>query len=422
MAAGSSRDQCEGGLEQAEDRNSEHRTDELMRSERALYSAITDNIPVLLCLWDPTLETFKFNKHLRDVLGWTEADAADGDFMAAVYPDPAYRQEVIQYMLSLESGWRDLKTTSKDGQVVDISWANIRLADGTSIGIGVDIRQRKLSEETLERANEQLESKVRERTAELSNLVSALQQEVRQRENAEQQLSIKASQLRALVGELTLAEQRERRRLGMILHDHLQQLLVGAKFKVAILERMGDEPSRQLSHEINRLLSESMDVSRSLTAELSPPILQEGGLEAGLEWLARWMLDRHALRVSLVRQSPLPNLPTDMTVLLFESLRELLFNTVKHARVSSATVVLCPFKDNYVHIQVRDEGQGFDPESIEPTSNIGGFGLFSIRERLNLIGGKMEILAAPGQGTSVLLTVPLEDVRKSDPSANPFPR
>ncbi|MGE5610847.1 MAG: PAS domain-containing protein [Bacillota bacterium] len=110
---------------------------------RELLQGIIEHIPVLLCLWDPQLRSFRFNKHLRDTLGWTEADAAEGDFMAKVYPDPAYRQEVIAYMQSLQPGFRDLRTTAKDGTAIDVSWANIALPDGRTVGIGVDVRQRK---------------------------------------------------------------------------------------------------------------------------------------------------------------------------------------------------------------------------------------------------------------------------------------
>ncbi len=121
-----------------------------------LLSGIVDNIPVLLCIWDPQLKRIQFNKQFREVLGWTEVDAADGDFIAKVYPEPAYRAEVIDYMQSLQTGWRDLDTTSKEGAAVAISWANIALPDGRSIGIGVDIRERKKSENRLLESEERL--------------------------------------------------------------------------------------------------------------------------------------------------------------------------------------------------------------------------------------------------------------------------
>lgn len=125
-------------------------------SARELLQGIIDHIPVLLCIWDPQLQSFQFNKHLRDVLGWTEADAA-GDFMAKVYPDPGYRQQIVEYMRSLEGGWRDLKTTTKDGTVIDCSWANVALPGGRMVGIGIDVRQRKAAERDIAAAREQAE-------------------------------------------------------------------------------------------------------------------------------------------------------------------------------------------------------------------------------------------------------------------------
>jgi len=153
-------------------------------------------------------------------------------------------------------------------------------------------------------------------------------------------LEERAAQLRALAGELALSEQRERQRLARILHDHVQQLLVGAKFRTAIVARMGDDLIRQAAAEIERLLDESIAASRSLTTELSPPILHDAGLTAGLEWLARWMADRHGLRVALSLEGSLPDLAEEVRILLFESVRELLFNAVKHAHVTSAHVTV----------------------------------------------------------------------------------
>ncbi|HOM73361.1 MAG TPA: PAS domain S-box protein, partial [Armatimonadota bacterium] len=117
--------------------------------QHELFHAIIDTIPVMIVIYDPHLNTFQFNKNFRDVLGWTEADAVDGDFMEKVYPDPEYRQMATEYMQSLEPGWRDFKTTAKDGSEVESSWANIKLSDDTIVGIGVDIRERKQAEEKL---------------------------------------------------------------------------------------------------------------------------------------------------------------------------------------------------------------------------------------------------------------------------------
>ena len=142
-----------------------------------------------------------------------------------------------------------------------------------------------------------------------------------------------------------------------------------------------------------------------MSAELSPPILYEGGLSEGLEWLIRWMREKHRFRVDL-SLGAVPELREDVKMLVFESVRELLFNAIKHAQASRAQVRLELVGEGKVRVTVSDEGAGFDPCRILPAGDGGGFGLFSIRERIGLIGGRLEIDSAPGRGSRVTLTVP----------------
>jgi PAS domain S-box-containing protein len=283
--------------------------------------------------------------------------------------------------------------------------------------------ERKEAEEELRVANESLELKVRQRTSDLADTIDALEAEARQRQAIEQalrqaneQTAARAAQLRALAGELTLVEQRERRRMARVLHDHLQQLLVGAKFRAAILGRTGDDVIRNGAAEIEGLLDESIKASRSLTAELSPPILHEGGLGPGLQWLARWMNEHHDLIVDLHMEEDILPLVEDVKVLLFESVRELLFNAVKHARVHTASVHVRMIEGRRLHVTVSDDGCGFDPAGLKPAGTAGGgFGLFSIRERLDLFGGRLDIDSAPGAGSRFLLVVPIVAVVEARP-------
>jgi signal transduction histidine kinase/ActR/RegA family two-component response regulator len=225
-------------------------------------------------------------------------------------------------------------------------------------------------------------------------------------------LSQSHDRLRALASELTLAEQRERRRLAKVLHDHLQQLLVGAKIRTAILGRAGDNSVRKAASEIEDLLSQSIEASRSLTAELSPPILHEGGLLAGLQWLARWAAERHSLTVDLSFKTERVPRAEDVSVLLFESIRELLFNVVKHACTRTASILVSQIGSDQLQIEVSDNGQGFDSERVfQSGSTVAGFGLFSIRERLDLVGGGMQVKSFPGCGTRVVLTAPLSETK-----------
>ena len=127
-----------------------------------------------------------------------------------------------------------------------------------------------------------------------------------------------------------------------------------------------------------------------------------------LRWLAGWIAEKHGLTVELSSESVPARLAEDMNVLLFESIREILFNVVKHAAVDDAHVDV-RYADNKLRIAVLDEeGLGFDPDSVHSSGTSGaGFGLFSIRERLGLLGGELEIDSAPGKGTRVTLNAPV---------------
>lgn len=118
------------------------------------FEGIFNKIPVMITIYDPQIQNFKFNDELKRILGWTEEDASRGNFIEKVYPDPNYRQSVIDFMKTLQPGWREFEMTAKDGTKVHSSWANIYLSSGIQIGIGVDIRERKKTENQLKKSEE----------------------------------------------------------------------------------------------------------------------------------------------------------------------------------------------------------------------------------------------------------------------------
>ncbi len=200
-----------------------------------------------------------------------------------------------------------------------------------------------------------------------------------------EELKQASENLRRITSELMLAEQRERQRLAQVLHDGLQQLLVAAKFRLAYVPR-----SQNVQHaidEVLNLIDDAIETSRLLTAELSPPILLHGDLILALEWLARWMHDKHELEVTLLARKKIEPLKEEIIILLFQAARELLFNVVKHAGVKAARVGVDQ-PDGQILMTIEDEGKGFELNQLRAEGgHSGGIGLLGIRERLFHIGG-----------------------------------
>ncbi|MFP4144242.1 MAG: ATP-binding protein [Phycisphaeraceae bacterium] len=214
----------------------------------------------------------------------------------------------------------------------------------------------------------------------------------------------KTDQLRALAAQLGEAEQRERQRLARLLHDHLQQLLAAARMHLALVRTSQRDQPMLLEH-VDDLLGQSIEASRSLAIELSPPILREAGLPAAMHWLARWMKDKHGQTVHVddVREIPAPDEP--VRLLLFDAARELLFNSVKHAGTGEAWLELDRDDAGQTQLTVRDEGAGFDPAELDEQPHA-SFGLFALRERVAMMGGRFDIHSSPGQGTRVVVALP----------------
>ncbi|MFC1885858.1 PAS domain S-box protein [Thermodesulfobacteriota bacterium] len=258
------------------------------------------------------------------------------------------------------------------------------------VGVCIDISERKEMEEILKVSHEELEQRVKERTAELSR---------------------RASQLARLTSELTLAEQKERRRIADMLHDDLQQLMVGAKMGQEILIRDLDHALKPEAMRVLDLIKQSLKTSRSLTAELSPPVLQSGDLTAAIVWLAQWMKETHGFAVKLKIKTRIVLHREDLAILLFQSIRELFLNVLKHASVKSV-IIKTEHKNGELRIIVSDRGKGFDPEFISNHASVDQkFGLFSIRERLYHFGCRLALESAPNEGSTISLLVPIDETK-----------
>jgi signal transduction histidine kinase/ActR/RegA family two-component response regulator len=254
-----------------------------------------------------------------------------------------------------------------------------------------DITTRRVMEDALKHSRDELELRVQERTRELSQTVLTLHE--------------RSEKLRQMTGLLTLAEQRERQRLSKVLHDGLQQILVGAKYRLASIDR--DSDVRHAANEVAEIIDDAIETSRSLTAELSPPVLLMGNFVAAIEWLANWMKSKHGLNVNLVVHRTIKPLATEATLLLFQATRELLFNVIKHSGVKAARMEVDQI-DGQVIIKLEDDGAGFDVRWLQiPKDQSGGTGLLGLQERISYIGGRVEIDSAPGRGSRFTLVVPI---------------
>jgi PAS domain S-box-containing protein len=349
------------------------------------------------CLSAQTLAIYH-NGRFEDNLAYALKDTPCGDVVGKticgfpkgvrhLFPKDKVLQELMAESYLGTTLW------SSDGKPIGLiaiissqTKTNLRLAESilkmAAIRAAGELERRQAGE-ALKKAKDALEDRVAERTAEVER---------------------RALQLRQLTAELTLAEQRERQRISLVLHDGLQQILVAAKFQIALLEKTKDVP--KTTAELVELIDDGIETSRSLTAELSPPILQQGGLVPALEWLGKWMRDKHGLTVGLASHGNIESAPEEVRILMFHSTRELLFNVVKHAGVKTARVEIVQ-EDSRIRVDVEDEGVGFDPIQLKREGTESrGLGLFSIQERLSYLGGSMEIDSAPGRGSRFTLITP----------------
>jgi signal transduction histidine kinase len=226
----------------------------------------------------------------------------------------------------------------------------------------------------------------------------------------EQQLIQPQAQLQALTAALLQAEEQERRRIGQGLHDHIGQILALAKGKlVALPDAALDDNVRDALEEIQNLINQAIKSIRSLTFELSSPVLYELGLNAALHSLGDSLAQEHGFRFQLKSKKHAQPLGEDARFTLYGFAREFLFNVVKHARAQNVTLTVVR-ETVQLRLTLEDDGMGFDATGAgESFDEQRGFGLFSIRQQLNHIGGSFTVESAPGRGTRIVVTVPLDE-------------
>ena len=359
---------------------------DLREKEKALSSLLMfqnemlDSAAIWISMLDARGNVTFWNRAAEHVSGYSREEVVGHTKLWKwIFPKPAQREELYSRLKELaRKGERvenlEMPIRCKDGQRKIVSWHSSNLVDesGRLVGgvlLGADVTDRKRAEERLKTYRERL---------------------------------------RSLASQLALAEERERRRIATALHDEVGQALALARLKLG--ELAGASPRQEftvLIRTVYDMIAQILKRTRSLTFELSPPVLYELGLGEAVGWLVDEFRKQHPIRWEFRGERHSPPLRDDVRVTLFQGARELLFNAVKHARAKTVKVrVECDPRE--VRIRIEDDGVGFAADELwSNLKAMDGFGLFSVRERLESLGGRLEVDSQPGRGTRATLAAPL---------------
>lgn len=362
---------------------------------RLFFNKLLNIAPIGITIMNQEGKILGWNKEAASIFGINEAQALGT--LLPEYFEPAEGKRLQNYIRLQSSETKQkslinqlsLERTSKDStkQFLSLTAAPLSHSETEQALILVieDITERTQAKIELQEINKTLEERVKTRTAALESY---------------------QDQLRSLVSELSKAEEQERQRLAAELHDNLGQILAMGKMKADQVSQSQDKDSVGID-ELRELLEDAIAYTRELMSELKPPpSLQDEALIKSIEWISKKM-DKHGLEVTIEDDEQPKPLSNEIQRTLIQFVRELLFNVIQHASVYKAHIKVNRI-NQHVTVSVEDEGIGFDTNKIEyiPAEKK-GFGLFKIRERIELLGGIFEIDSELGAGTKVTLHIPL---------------
>jgi len=345
------------------------------RQKSELLQTIFDNVPVMVSLFDPAARRLLFaNREWERVIGWTVEEAQAIDLMAEVYPDPEERRRAIDFIARTITEWTPFRLRNRSGNMIDTLWTRLKLSDGTTIGFGQDVTERKRTEERLRQSHEGL---------------------------------------RALSERLRAAREEEGARIARKVHDEVGQILTALRLDVGWLERQLESPALPAPaarealagklQDMSQLLDLASDAVHHVIGELRPGILDELGLEAAVEWYVAEFEKRTGIACRLVDTMAGASLGPDQATALFRILQEALTNVVRHAGAAAVDIRLAMAADR-VTLEIGDDGCGIPEDKIGDSRSIG---LLGMRERARALGGEVVIRRQATAGTAVEVIVPL---------------
>ncbi|MBW1713707.1 MAG: PAS domain S-box protein [Deltaproteobacteria bacterium] len=352
------------------------RTVTALKETEARFRAMFDGAAIGMTLTGLDHRPMEANEAFQKMLGYTTTELRSKQVADITHPDDFWMERACLNELlegKKEHAHYEKRFFRQDGRVVWVSMALSLLRDAKGVP--------------------------------QYSLVMA--EDITLRKQAEEQIQGYQEQLRSLAAELSSAKERERRRIATDLHDRITQTLSLSMMKLEVLrESAASSHLAESVEEIRELIQEVIQEARTMILDLSPPVLQDLGLKAALEWLADRMRERHDLVIEVRDEGLLKPSGNDVRRFLFRAVQELLTNVARHARTNRATVTM-QGNDQEMTITVEDDGVGFQNPPNGPQMDLAGrFGLFSIRERIRHLGGRLEVVSQPQFGTRATLTVP----------------
>lgn len=354
-----------------EDLTERRALEDRLRREVELREVLLETSPAFFLVLEPDTRVRLMNRAFLEATGYGREEVEGTLFLSSLIAPEEWAevQGILDHAAATgEPAAGENRLRTRDGRHLRVEWAGrpVRDADGAVrnfFAFGVDVTERRRSEERLRRYQ---------------------------------------AQLRALASELAQVEERERRRFATELHDAVGQVLALARLKLGAARQDRADPALE---EVDALLESAVRQTRSLTFDLSPPVLHELGLLPAVEWLLEEVGRGHGVATSLNARGFEEGGDEATRLLAFRVLQELVTNALKHGEPRRVRVSLA-VRENRLVLEVRDDGAGLPPGRSRPTSR--GFGLFSIRERLRPLGGRLRLSSVPGRGTLATVTIPLE--------------
>jgi PAS domain S-box-containing protein len=401
------------GVEVVRDITERKKAEKMLHESKEFIEDLIESMPDGLSVISPKGVRIMVNRSLCDMTGFSKEELIG---VAPPFPfwPPEHMKEIQEAFHIMKVGLlrnTELTFMRKNGERFPaiVSPSYMKNTGGEIINYIVvirDITERKGAELELIKMKDELEERVKMRTQELESIIELLHNTLYKHKKAEETIKIHEQQLRTLMSKLAIVEEQERRRISEHIHDNIGQNLATSKIILDRLQEYIPDAPNGLK-EARELIGQAINLTRSLTFELCPPILYELGLITTVEWLVEKVQERHGIKIEFKSDGNDKELKEEISVLLFRTIRELLNNIIKHSGASKAKISIHPY-ENSIEINVDDDGIGFDISEIDSYLIKGErFGILSIRERIKYLNGVFEIKSNPHEGTRVKIIVPL---------------